>query len=97
MAVIDEAQIRYYEGHITLEPGQAEKAKAAAESYGWHVSEIAGDEVLGDRRWVYCSRSHVDLMEIRDSMASLSRRLQNDGLEVRRCKIEAVIYDRRLQ
>jgi hypothetical protein len=91
-----ETQEGRFEGHITLAPGSAEAAKKVL--YAWpqfHLSEIAGDEVMGDGRWVYVTTSGPDPFDMLDRMDEIRHSLECAGIKVVRKKVEAILLDER--
>lgn len=82
-----------YETHITLFPGDGARAVSAVDSDVWKSSKIDGDPVLGDGVHFYLT-SHSSTPELSfRRMRTAQTRLRDAGIEIRRMKIEHIIYD----
>lgn len=86
----------YFEGHLTMAPGSAEEVKRVLYGHpNFHLSEIAGDAVMGDKRWVYATASDTSPFKLLDQMNEVRKSLEMAGVTVVRKKIEAVLLDER--
>lgn len=82
-----------FECHVTLDPADAGIGEALAKVHKFKTSEIARDEVMGDKNWFYCTKSHKDFSKLRDAMNNLVVALKIAGVYVHRTKIEHIVWD----
>lgn len=86
---------QYYECHITMR-GPAAEIEPLVKAERWKFSAIDGDPVLG--RGVLCYATHhfkksLDTVDVIIAMGIVAARLQDQGVEVIRQKVELVVYD----
>jgi hypothetical protein len=80
----------YYEYHITIKSRYIQTATALSKNWGFKVSEIAGDEVLGGSKLGYITFRRKTLNEAFDKMEQITRIA---SFPIIRRKIEHIIYD----
>lgn len=88
---------KYFECHITLAPVYTDYP-GLEELSGKHlfkVSRITGDDVLGDKRFVYLTAKHVDEDALRLQMADMTGVLRANDIPYLRRKIEHILFDER--
>lgn len=81
-----------YECHITLRPHGREEVDVLAKKHGFKTSVIAGDVIMGDSPFLYCTCHDMTEAGIRIKMEALSKELP---CKILRKKIEHIIYDER--
>jgi hypothetical protein len=87
----------YFECHITLLPKHEEVATPISAKHKFKTSKIAGDEVLGDDVFFYCTSHSKYYEDLKNRMDSLTRELNDAGVPHLRRKIEHVVFDERAQ
>jgi hypothetical protein len=86
---------KYYEMHITLDPKWAGPAEIVAGELKFKTSKIAGDQVMGDKTFMYLTGKDVRLGSMRKRMEKACARLEGWQIPVLRRKIEKIILDER--
>jgi len=81
------------ECHITLDPKFREKVEAPAKFFGFHISFLKGDEVMGPDILMYLTKSGDDTSSITNDMFRMRDALNNNGCTVLRAKVEEIVYD----
>lgn len=85
-----------YECHVTL-PEMNVHGKAfcngLAQELGWKTSFIIGDPLLGVNGFFYLTAHNRDSHRLYGKMKELLGRLEREGLEVLREKIEHIVHD----
>lgn len=87
--------VMYHECHITLDPAYEAMANQLAPHFGFKTSKIVGDEVLGDKVWLYCTKSSPNRRDLYIDMVALSTALESANAPWIRRKIEAILIDER--
>lgn len=85
----------YYECHITLKPEFEEKVTPIAESFGFKISKITDDDVMGPGKHMYCTSRSESFEDIRGRMQGLTDSLHKTNIPMQRRKIEHCIFDER--
>ena len=81
---------KHFECHVTLHPSHAEVIEPIAKKHGFKTSQIVGDEVLGDKKYFYCTASGLNYDALLGRMDDLVKDFPVPHL---RRKIEEVVYD----
>lgn len=80
----------YYECHITIEQKYIQAATALSHNWGFKVSEIVGDEILGDEKFGYITFRRKDLSSAIERMEQITNVA---SFPIIRRKIEHIVYD----
>lgn len=83
-----------YECHVTINATDVKLATPLAQSLGFHMSAIEGDEIMGPLTNGYCTKSLSDFPHLYWDMNALVAMLKQRDITVKREKIEAIIHDR---
>lgn len=92
----------YYECHVTLEPVETEEQQYIldewCEAYEFKIAELFKDSKRKDKHVLdsFCSTRGKDYEETKHRMNNFVDELVRRGFKVFRKKIEAVVYDERL-
>lgn len=85
-----------FECHLTfanLSQSDKSRVEHLGREYGFHFSEIDGDEILGPGSRSYLTRSDIDGKALETDMVNLRVFLQSVGLKPKREKIEMIVHD----
>lgn len=82
-----------YECHITCAREHAAQVESLGKTMRWSFSQIDGDPLMGQQPYCYLTHYHTDGLELKISMALVSRALRAGGVPVLREKIERIVYD----
>lgn len=83
----------YFEAHITISNELREKAEPLAFDYGFHMSSITDDEILGPGPKAYATKSSRDFAQLEHEMRQLIFMFKSNRIEVLRYKLESAIID----
>jgi len=89
-----------YEAHITITAEFADRIKDLQNKgmlSTWKFSQIHGDIILGDKLYCYLTMHERDVFKLKTKLDFAAEALRGMGFLVIREKIEAIIYDTKLQ
>lgn len=92
---------KYFESHITIEPVEGDRLKefeARCKVYDFRVAELfmkRDGELIPSNLDSFCSGRDEEYRPLKMRMMELVKDLRDSGFEVRRYKVEAVVFDSR--
>lgn len=84
-----------YECHITINKQDLECTKLIVNDYKFYTSQIEGDIDLGDGLRAYCTSHSNDYYELLDRAIGLVGKMEANGINPIRVKIEEIKMDLR--
>lgn len=96
--------VKYFESHITIEPvfgERLERFKVIAAEYGFKAADLLMQKQRADTptrsdKDTFCTGRGQNKKALELYMSALVKRLQGEGFQVWRYKIEAVLIDERI-
>lgn len=100
--LLNQPQSIYYESHVTVEPVFGERLedfKQIASFHGFKVAKLLmekdGDLIVSQRD-SFCTGHSKHYLDIHNRMTSLCNELESKNFILKRYKVEAVVFDKRL-
>lgn len=86
---------RNYECHVTCLPQDRDIIEPIADKHKFKTSVLTGDEILGDEKYLYCTKHDGDYMNLYYAMEALIKDLSE--VKIVRKKIELILLDERYE